>query len=306
MKPISFSIKAAYLALAVVFAGAVSHTFLPQKAVAQIYDDEEEEEVSPRTKPQDPAIEWDSKRLTRLDRNVRKLERTIARLEGKPVPPVLIEPDPEVVALQATVDSLSRKVDDLSQTIVAQTGQIENLQYLNRQKDAEIAALNKRNDAMEKRIAALEARTGDIEVAIAPPPPPPASLGSADLDFEQAYGYMTSGKLDDAERAFTAFIDTWPEAIQRPEAWYRLGQIYTMKGRPAEALTAYATAVKGWPKTTWAPDATVRLAQSLLDTNRPKESCAALSQFDKLYAKMASAETRAAAKAIKTRAACAA
>ena len=48
----------------------------------------------------------------------------------------------------------------------------------------------------------------------------------------------------------------------------------------------------------------MRLAGALGDANRPKEACAALSQFDKLYAKAATAETRASVKSMATKYKC--
>lgn len=297
----------AALMIAVFGASIGANMVITQPVAAQQYSIDDDEDYNPATDKDDknaPAIAWDSKRLLKLDRNVRKLERTIARLEGKANPPILIEPDPEVVALQATVESLSRKLDDQSAAIVTLNSQIEDSQHLIQVQRQEINGLNAKVDTLTRRVELMEANLKDVNAALAPPPPPPASTGSADMDFDQAYGFMTNGQLDDAERAFEAFVDTWPESKQSPEAWYRLGQIRTMRTDSAGALTAYATSLKGWPKTNWAPDSTVRMAQALMDTNRPKETCAALSQFDKTYAKGASAGTLSLAKSLKARAAC--
>jgi len=293
------------LAMALVLGGAsltgamLAH---PLPAHAQIFGDDDKDD--PNQKPTDSTV-WDAKKLQQLDRNVRKLERSVQRTENKAAPPILIEPDPEVVALQATVDTQARTIDQLKQNTTQQTGQIEELQHQNQLLQQQVAALTTRIDTLIKRADQTDAHLKDIDAQLAPPPPPPASTGSAEGDFEQAFNLMTSGRTDDAARAFEAFTTTWPEASQTPEAWFRLGQLRATKGDGNGAIAAYASSLKGWPKTSWAPESTVRLANVLGDSNRPKDACAALGQFDKLYAKSATAEMRALAKNLNTRYKCA-
>ena len=274
----------------------------PQTAHAQLFGSDDDKD-DPTQTPTNGTV-WDVKKLQQLDRDVRKLERSVARVENKQSPPILIEPDPEVVALQATVDSLSRKLDDNANTITHLTGQLEEAQHDNQLLQQQVSALMARTDTLVKRADLAEAHLKDVDTALAPPPPPPPSKGDAESDFEQAFNLLTSGQTDDAERAFVAFTTTWPESAQLPEAWFRLGQIRTMKKDPAGAVAAYATALKGWPKTSWAPEATVKLAGALSDSNRPTEACQALVQFDRVYGKMAAAENKALAKDLKARNKC--
>ncbi len=274
----------------------------PQTAHAQLFGSDDDKD-DPTQTPTNGTV-WDVKKLQQLDRDVRKLERSVARVENKQSPPILIEPDPEVVALQATVDSLSRKLDDNANTITHLTGQLEEAQHDNQLLQQQVSALMARTDTLVKRADLAEAHLKDVDTALAPPPPPPPSKGDAESDFEQAFNLLTSGQTDDAERAFVAFTTTWPESTQLPEAWFRLGQIRTMKKDPAGAVAAYATALKGWPKTSWAPEATVKLAGALSDSNRPTEACQALVQFDRVYGKMAAAENKALAKDLKVKNKC--
>jgi TolA-binding protein len=274
----------------------------PQTAHAQLFGSDDDKD-DPTQVPTNGTV-WDVKKLQQLDRDVRKLERSVARVENKQSPPILIEPDPEVVALQATVDSLSRKLDDNANTITHLTGQLEEAQHDNQLLQQQVTALMARTDTLVKRADLAEAHLKDVDAALAPPPPPPPSKGDAESDFEQAFNLLTSGQTDEAERAFVAFTTTWPESTQLPEAWFRLGQIRTMKKDSAGAVAAYATALKGWPKTSWAPEATVKLAGALSDSNRPTEACQALAQFDRVYGRMAAAENKALAKDLKVRNKC--
>ncbi len=291
-------------AVAAVLLAVAAPTVLlvPHPAHAQLFGDDDDKD-NPNQPPTNGTV-WDVKKLQQLDRDVRKLERSVARVENKQTPPILIEPDPEVVALQATVDSLSRKLDDNANTITRLTGSLEEAQHQNQLLTQQISALTARTDTLVKRADLAEAHLKDVDVALAPPPPPPPSKGDSESDFEQAFNLLTSGQTDDAERAFNAFTTTWPESAQLPEAWFRLGQIRTMKKDPSGAIAAYAAALKGWPKTSWAPEATVKLAAALSDSNRPTEACQALTQFDRVYAKMAAAENRALAKDLKAKNKC--
>lgn len=283
--------------------GLAGATLLPvQAAHAQIFGGDDDKD-DPNQVPTDATV-WDAKKLQRLDRDVRKLERSVQRVQNSSSPPILIEPDPEVVALQATVDTLSRKQDQLNQEVTQLIGQVEELQHQNQVLQQQTAAQATRTDTLIKRADQADAHLKDIDALLAPPPPPPPSTGDAEGDFEQAFNLMTSGKTDDAQRAFEAFTTTWPEASQTPEAWFRLGQLRAMKSDNDGAIAAYASSLKGWPKTSWAPESTVRLADALGAANRPKDACAALGQFDKVYAKGATAEMRATAKSLNSKYKC--
>jgi len=101
-------------------------SLMPTAAHAQIFGDDDKDDP---TQPPTNSTVWDVKRLEKLDRNVRKLERSVSRVENTKSPPILIEPDPEVVALQATVDTQSRKQDDMSAALTTARGTIEEQQH---------------------------------------------------------------------------------------------------------------------------------------------------------------------------------
>ena len=291
------------LALSLPLTMVTLNAFAPVVAHAQIFGDEDDAEI-PGQQPTDNTV-WDAKKLQKLDRNVRKLERAVSRVENKKgAPPILIEPDPEVVALQATVDNQARKLDQQGGSITTLIGQVEDLQHQNQQLLQQINNQNARMDTLIKRADLADAHLKDLDAQLAPPPPPPASTGSAQGDFDQAFNLMSSGQTDEAGRAFEAFTTTYPTSSQTPEAWFRLGQVRAIKGDPSGAVSAYATSLKGWPKTSWAPEATVKLAQALNDSNRPADVCASLTQFDKVYAKLATNEMRNQAKVLKDKNRC--
>lgn len=78
--------------------------------------------VVAQTVPMEP-IQWDKRRLDQLDRNVRRLERAVTQRNAAGQP-VLVEPDPEVVALQGRVDLMNRRLQDLEATVLRVNGDI--------------------------------------------------------------------------------------------------------------------------------------------------------------------------------------
>ena len=71
--------------------------------------------VVAQTAPMEP-IQWDKRRLEQLDRNVRRLERAVTQRNASGQP-VLVEPDPEVVALTGRVAGMDRRLNDLEATL---------------------------------------------------------------------------------------------------------------------------------------------------------------------------------------------
>ena len=168
MKDISKSKKLmapAAAAMVLLTLAAPGALLLPHAAHAQLFGDDDDKD-NPNQPPTNNTA-WDAKKLQQLDRDVRKLERSVARVENKQAPPILIEPDPEVVALQATVDSLSRKLDDNANTITHLTGQLEDAQHQNQllQQQALNGTMQKQVDnttkSLQGQVSQLKTQIGD-------------------------------------------------------------------------------------------------------------------------------------------------
>ncbi|MBC6980303.1 tetratricopeptide repeat protein [Caulobacter sp. 17J80-11] len=248
-----------------------------------------------------PAIEWDKKRLERLEKNVRKMEKALGQYneQGEPF---VIQPDPEVVALQGQVASLTGKVADLEEALQRVNGQLESSNFeLTKARQAQNASAAQ-IDPLLARIAALETKMATMDTAAASAPA--KSTGSSASDFKAAKQMMLEGDYAAAEKAFEAFVEAWSDSPETAEAWYNLGEIrFTGSDREATAV-AYAYALKGWPKTKWAPEAAVKFSTALAGAGRNKEACSALAEYNKRYAEGASAALKTRAAAAKTKAKC--
>ncbi len=247
-----------------------------------------------------PVIEWDKRRLERLERNVRRLENQLARANRDPnAPPTIIEPDPEVIALQTRVDEMSMRLQDLEMTLQRLTGQLESATFDLQQARRDQTDARNELGPMRTRIAELETRLAAIEEAGAP-----AAGGDPQAEYDAALKLMNDGAYTEATGAWEAFVARYPDAAQTPEAYYRLGESLYVRDEPAMAASAYARSLRGWPKTTWAAEATLKLATSLANLGRNAEACAAAAEFDKRYAETSSTRARGRSASVKTRAKC--
>ncbi|MDI6625046.1 MAG: tol-pal system protein, partial [Brevundimonas sp.] len=112
--------------------------------------------VVAQTAPMEP-IQWDRRSLERLDRNVRRLERALTQRNAAGQP-VIMEPEPEVVALTSRVTIMDRRLNDLEATLQRVNGDLERLTF---QLDETV----RDNAALTTRLRTAETRLGDIAAA---------------------------------------------------------------------------------------------------------------------------------------------
>jgi tol-pal system protein YbgF len=266
---------------------------------------------------QAPApIEWDKKRLEKLERNVRKLEGDLARLKPDKAPPQLLEPDPELVALQGRVDDLTQRLLDLDATLKRVNAALD-------QSALDLDTLKKDDGAAHADADALRTRVDALETqvkALTPPPPPPGAAAASSPDaaatagappsadpaqaFASAMKTMRDGDYAAAEKAFQDYLTSWPDGPDAAEAHYRLAETLYVRDDQAGAASEYARALKGFPKAVWAGDALVKLGMALQSRGDDTKACQALAEFGKRYAASAPATVKSRAAALKTKAKC--
>ena len=245
-----------------------------------------------------PAIQWDVRRLDQLDRNVRRLERALTQRNAAGEP-VLVQPDPEVVALQGRVAAMDQRLQDLEQTFRRVNADGERLTF-------QLDETQRANETLRTRLAQAEERVGKLETEaeLNAPIVSNSPTGAASGDLAAAVRLLGSDRPR-AVRALETLIVTWPEAAEAREANLHLGDLIVQANDRANAVSYYAAALKDWPKTAWAPEATLKLADALLATDRKTQGCAALSEFTRRYPD-APAPLKTRATQTRTRAACAA
>jgi tol-pal system protein YbgF len=267
-----------------------------------------------------PGVEWDKKRLDRLERNVERLENTIAHIKPQNAPPNLIEPDPEVVALEARVEDALSRVGDLETALRRMNGELDQANIEVEKSHKAEAAARTDADALQARVAQLEAKLTAIQQAQAAtgqggqpgqlgagaPPEAAAPAGDPATDFKAAMQLMRSGEYDGASKALQDYLAHYPSGHDVPEAHYQLAETLYMREAYGDAAPEYVASLKGWPKTRWAPDALEKLSETLDKIHNRKEACGAIDEFQRRYAKEAAPAVKARAAALRSRAKCSA
>ncbi len=112
--------------------------------------------------------------------------------------------------------------------------------------------------------------------------PPAASIlpdGSAEDQYKFAFNILLQNDYDQAERAFRAYIDKYPNDPRTENARYWLAETYYVRDKFEPASTAFAEAYQKAPTGQKAPDNLLKLGMSLAKLNKPREACAT---FDRL------------------------
>jgi tol-pal system protein YbgF len=248
----------------------------------------------------------DPGRVDKLEKQVKELRAIVyqARDTGHPVEVRPEGPDPAVTAL-------TQRVDDLEATLRKLQGELE---QSNHNADLSKSALEAERMDRTTQVQGLADRLARLEsqvVTLTSPPPPPADpharhaekttapsepVADTSGEFKTARTLLVSGDYGGSAQAFQTFVTSHPNDPKTAEAYYWLGESYSVRDLHGDATSAYARALKGWPKSSWAPDAVIKLSRSLAATQRASEACAAMSEFTRRYEKTATPtlKTRAA------------
>jgi len=250
--------------------------------------------------PMEP-VQWDKRRLDQLDRNVRRLERALTQRNAAGQP-VLVEPDPEVVAMQGQLQIMERRLSDLEQTFQRVNADGERLTFQLDEATRDNAALSRRLRDLEGRVERAE-KAAEEEAELNGPIVAHSPTGDAAQDLTAALRLLGTDGVR-GQRALETVIVTWPNTPQSREANSRLGDVYVAARDNAAAVPAYAAALNGWPRTPWAPETTLKLAEALRATDRATQACGALTEFTRRYAETATAAQKTRATQLRTRANC--
>lgn len=256
--------------------------------------------VVAQTTPMEP-IQWDKRRLDQLDRNVRRLERALTQRNAAGQP-VIMEPDPEVVALTGRVAIMDRRLNDLEATLQRVNSDLERLTF-------QLDETTRDKEALEGRLRTAETRLRDMaaaaerEAALNAPISSTSPTGDPVRDLAAAVRLAASDPAM-GDRALQTVTLAWPDTPQAREANARLGDLRVSAGDHAGAVAFYAAALEGWPTTPWAGATVLELASALNATDRKTQACTALGEFDRRYAAAASGSVRTRAGELRTRFAC--
>lgn len=256
-----------------------------------------------QTPMDDPLDTRDAKRVERMEKVVRELRAIVFQLRdtGKPVVVQPADTDARMAELAARLGDFEQTLKSLNSTLETEARDLDATRRENGEMKIQVQVLGERLAALEQKIAAQSA----VQPVAEEPPPATAAVGDPAKDFADARQLMLAGDYDNAEQAFAAFVDAYPDASRTAEARYWWGKTLTVRAAHADAARAYIGAIRGWPQTPWAPDAVAELAKSLIALRKPTDACQTLAEIKRRYPKAPPAVQSRAASA-RTQAKCAA
>lgn len=252
-----------------------------------------------------PAIQWDVRRLDNLDRNVRRLERALTQRNSQGEP-LLVESDPELIALQGRVSQMDRRLQDMEATVQRVNADLERLTFQLDESERDNVALRTRLNDADGRVERLEA-AAEESARIAAAAAEEAARGPRSPTGDAVSDLAAARALSDpaaSRAALEAVATNWPDTPSGKEAVWRIGDIIRAAGDQAGAVQQYATALSGWPTLPWAGEVTLKLARGLEATNRDAQACAALGEYARRYQANSTPALRAIATDTRTRAGC--
>ncbi len=201
--------------------------------------------------------------------------------------PVLIklgEIERRLVALERVVQNdsivnIAASVDSLQQDIATLRGQVEQLDYA-----ASEGAKRQRElyGDLDQRMAALEqGASRPPQVANASALPVPG--GTDEGNYRAAFELLKEGQYDQASRAFSEFLSTYPDSELADNAQYWLAESQYVSQKYADALGAFEIVVSDYPRSAKVPDALLKIGYCNYELENWAEARAALVRVEAEY-----------------------
>ena len=212
------------------------------------------------------ALSPEEIRLQQLETKVAELSR---RLDGMEASRSGTQVSEDVRSLRGQVEELRHDFDQAQQQ---NTSQIQSLEQ-RVQGGATVAAPGAAGpgDASGPAAAAGETPAPNSSAPAAPIPngnPAPQE----DAAYKSNLSLLQAGRYDDSIRGFRSQLDEYPQGNYADNAWYWLGQTYSVKGDYANAAQSYQTLLQRFPNSTKVPDATLSLGMVDLKLNKRDEA----------------------------------
>ena len=111
-----------------------------------------------------------------------------------------------------------------------------------------------------------------------------ASTGDAAGDYDRAYSYIKARDFDNAERAFSSFINAYPNSDLVSNAKYWYGETFYVRGDYEHSARIFAEGYQKYPQGPKAASNLLKLGMSLVGMGKPDDACIAFKQLKQDYA----------------------
>jgi len=245
-----------------------------------------------------------AEQIERLQADLKDLQRYV--YTGGTVPPASsAEPfasvsDPAQVEVRITdLENQIRELRGLSEETTFRLGQIEaRLDKLVADVDTRLAALELGGGAAPAAGGAtlgaeVPAASGEAAEQTLTLPQPEAETTSAEgaalppgsimEQYNYAFGLLRKTDYDGAERALTAFVNAYPDDPLTGNAYYWLGQVYTVRNDFERAAVTYLKGYRQFPDGKYAPHSLMKLGTTLGQLGKEVEACASFNELNKKF-----------------------
>lgn len=131
--------------------------------------------------------------------------------------------------------------------------------------------------------------SGRMEPSSPPLPEVPDDYGLTPQEmYDRAFGLLRQADYENAELAFSNFIDKYPKdkLVNNAKYWY--AETYYVRGMFGDAAVAFAEAYQHNPRGGKAPDSLLKLAMSLASVEKKRDACSTLKALKTKYPKASS------------------
>jgi tol-pal system protein YbgF len=188
------------------------------------------------------------------------------------------------------------RLNQLQQSLTSLTGQLEQMQYRNRQLQQQMEKMQAdyeyRLDTLEKGGKAGPRPAASPPSAPTPPAggghlaanaPPPGGGAQGEALYHDAFKLLQDGNYAGAERGFRTFVERNPKHVLAGNAQYWLGETYYARRDYQDAMVAFAEGYKTYKTSPKGPDNLLKLGITLAVLNKKPEACAVFARFNQDY-----------------------
>ncbi len=246
-----------------------------------------------------------------LEAKIIQLEQRLSTLENR-----MLTGDP-------AAERLMQRMDALETSQRSMTGEVERLQFENgnlqeevRSLAGQITTLQSVAEDMRRHLKAVElvaqeraqrqaqrsapitygsgSGASGVYAGGSSLPPPPTIIqtgpdGTVTNDISQlaelGQSRLNEGDFSGAQSAFKQYLELNPDAADRGDVFFWLGETYYAKAGYSDAADAYIASMRAAPKGDYAPEAMVKLAATARALGKKTMACQTLASFPAQYPK---------------------
>ena len=235
----------------------------------------------------DPAAERLMQRMDALEASQRSMTGEVERLryENDTLQEEVRSLASQIVALQTIADTMQLHLQAVE--IVAQK----------RTQQAQINVPIIYGDTGSSRASSASSASG-VYAGGSSFPPPPTIIGGEqptvqgnDISGLALLGQerMNEGDFSGAQSVFQQYLDLNPDAADRGDVYFWLGETYYAKSGFSSAAESYIASMRAAPKGDYAPEAMVKLAATARSLGQNNMACQTLASFPTQYPNAVSA-----------------